>query len=104
MKPMRRIKINDRYYDIAIVGIRYKIDTINHYCGYVILSQLPPDFDYDNLSCCTFKDGNVFGVDTNHIWNLDQTLEEKEEDCIRQIKDLIYDYNKQMIEIIEGIR
>jgi len=60
------------------------------YCAYVRIDNLDKSIDY---TCTdpypTYHKGNVLGVDTDHGWNQDQTLEEKKKDAINQIEQII---------------
>ena len=64
------------------------------YCAYVLLGKLKKGVESYDLGNCTYHDGNVFGVDTNHMHNWNQSKEEKHADSIRQIKEVIKSYNR----------
>ena len=46
------------------------------------------------MDFCTFHEGNVYGIDTNHGHNMNMTLDERYVDAKKQIKALIKHYNK----------
>lgn len=60
----------------------------NYFCAYVYLDKLPNR----ELSFETYRRNNTVGIDTAHLWNEFQTLEEKRNDALRQIRELIEDW------------
>ena len=68
----------------------------HHICAYVRLT--PPfkssddikyNYEYPNE---TYREGDVFGIDTDHLFNINQNILQKREDARRQITDLIQEY------------
>jgi len=93
-KPIIEIKINKKSYIIAIKKVESRSNHFTDwFCAYVILKG-KKIIDSDVLSYCTYRDGNIFGIDTAHFWNEKQTEEEKFEDAIKQITCLIKSYNR----------
>lgn len=73
---------------------RYKIEYVEHvdsptfggwWCAYVVLDDISSE-KYPNE---TFREGNKVGIDTNHIYNTNMTMDEKFEDAKRQIHAVI---------------
>lgn len=93
-KNIEKIKINKQDYYITIIEIECSIG--NYYTAYVYLDNA--NFDDDLLSNCTFHQDNIYGVDTMHYYNQVMKIEEKYDDAIRQIKELIKSYNKKQKE------
>ena len=58
------------------------------WCAYVYLDRIIDG----ELVGETYRDGNTYGVDTNHSYNEDMSMEEKKQDAIKQIILLIKDY------------
>ena len=44
----------------------------------------------------TYRNGNTIGIDTAHSWNDHTSFEEKKQDAIRQITELIKDYKEKL--------
>jgi len=105
---LRKIRVNGKDYTITIMHndlikrelsklpkeIKKDLQIISKsaewYCAYVYLDKrvkMPLDWE-------TYKNGNVHGIDTNHIHNENMDLKEKEKDAIWQIKLLIRSYLK----------
>jgi len=106
MEAMKRIIVNSKPHDIAIIPIHLKTGQREHrhYCAYVILEEWKrkPDDEPPNLSepesilsCCTYYEKGVYGIDTAHHFNERMTAKEKFEDAIRQITGLIKDYDRR---------
>ena len=53
-------------------------------------------YDEEVLGYPTFKRENIIGVDTAHNYNETQTVDERAEDSLRQIKDCIKCYLKEV--------
>lgn len=83
---VKEIEVEGKSYDVMIVWRG------SHYCAYVTLKDKEIK-DYMDLGNCTYQNDNVFGVDTAHYYNFEMTAEQKKEDAIEQIKDLIKEYN-----------
>lgn len=80
---IKRIKVNKKFYDITLILI--ETGSGKWYYAYVYLDRK----DKNDLDNCTYNHGNVYGIDTMHYFNTNQTIEQKKDDAIRQIKELI---------------
>lgn len=94
MEKIKEIIVNKKKYTISLIplGIPTSKDkSMKWWCAYVILKGKKIKKSY-NLMCCTYKEKNVYGIDTNHLHNMSMSYEEKYKDAIRQIKMLIKSY------------
>lgn len=96
------ININGTKYKIIIkkmsVENKYSIydhKTNDYYCMYVELPEL--EKISDTLSSETYREKNTVGIDTHHYNNFNQTLEEKYNDGIEQIKEVIEEYLELLV-------
>lgn len=85
---MKRIVVNGKKYDISFKNVENK-----WWCAYVILKGKKIK-NYTVLGNCTYREEDVYGVDTAHAYNSKMTFDEKKEDAERQIRNVIKDYNK----------
>ena len=84
---MEKIK-NIRGYDVSFQKIG--IPRIGEWiCAYVNLKGELKEEKYNNE---TFRELNVIGVDTNHLHNMEQSLESKYKDAERQITSIIEEH------------
>ena len=77
----------------------------SHICAYVRLTPpFRPSDDYE-YSYETYREGDIFGVDTAHFRNRDQNMTQKLEDARWQITELIQEHHEwqaeQNINVIE---
>ena len=68
----------------------------HHICAYVRLplpfrSSDDMEYNYEYPSE-TYREGDVLGIDTDHLFNQNQNMTQKLEDARRQITDLIQEY------------
>ena len=72
----------------AILDFRKGGVNLNHFCAYVYL-PFPKEKEY----CYeTFRHGKTIGIDTNHWNNEKMSIDEKREDAIKQIQEVIDEY------------
>jgi hypothetical protein len=82
-----------RGYDFTIVKMGFEGQTTIDpwYCAYVSLKGLlRPEYKAE-----TYRQGHIIGIDTNHGWNMHQSLDERLSDAIRQIKSVIDEHKDQ---------
>ena len=75
-------------HDVTILRLGESNDA--WFTAYVRLLDMNSDAQYGNE---TFRQGNVIGVDTNHLCNISMSISEKFIDVQRQIEDVIRCYN-----------
>lgn len=99
MKMMERIQIDKKNYDIGLTINGSHLpknlsisDEPRWICAYVILKRT--NKDYTEFANCTYREDNVYGVDTAHSYNDKMTLEEKRQDAIKQIRKVIKAVNE----------
>lgn len=66
--------------------------TPSHICAYVRLTPPFKSADEFGYTYETYREDDVFGVDTDHLFNQNQNMTQKLEDARRQITDLIQDH------------
>ena len=77
-----------KYKDHQIVLVRNDLSSFGKYvCGYVYLDNI--EILEKNIGQETYRKGNVIGVDTAHSYIDNMTYEEKREDAIRGVKEII---------------
>jgi len=77
-------------YDVTILKFSLECDKIPEwYCAYVKFKDKIKNEYYNE----TFRDKEfIIGIDTNHYHNTNQTDEEKLQDCIKQITEVIEEH------------
>lgn len=94
MVQIKKIKVNKKEYLITILRLGGRIRQEGYwYTAYVYLNN--PNLKEQDLHHCTFHVKNTYGVDTDHYYNEEMTLEEKFKDAMFQIKELIKSSQKK---------
>ena len=88
-------------YKVIFREILFKIPDMHsyrphHVCAYVRLplpfrSSDDMEYNYEYPSE-TYREGDVLGIDTDHLFNRNQNMTQRLEDARRQITDLIQEY------------
>ena len=90
LDTIKKIIVNNKEYFITLIRLGVPKDKFNItgelICAYVYLDN---PIDNSDWSDWTYHEGNVYGVDTAHWHNNEMTLDEKREDAIKQITELI---------------
>lgn len=90
------VVINKKKYDIEIKLVEISVGKHifnKWYCAYVTLPMMKQDAT-NILSHCTFHQKDKYGVDTAHAWNDGMTMEQKYDDALYQIRELIKSFNR----------
>jgi len=103
----KEIKVNGKTFLIVMLQINNPISQ-NDRKKFPILNQSYPyvnsfvyikgigKFKDEQIGYPTFKKDNIIGVDTAHYYNENQTLKERAEDSLKQIKNCIKGYLKNL--------
>ena len=84
---IKQIRVNKRDYLITILKLG------EYYTAYVYLDG-SRKYEEEFLNYPTYRNGDVVGIDTNHSFNMEMSIQEKYKDAIRQIKNMIKAYQK----------
>jgi len=76
---------NIKGHDVTFVKL--EMGDMKWICAYVRFDE--PLNRGEEYPCETYNEGEVYGVDTNHGYNMDMSLEERFEDAKRQITAMI---------------
>ena len=105
---IREIKVNGKTFLIVMTQVNNPIEDKKLKKKVPLLCEMFPyinsyvyikgvgKFNDEVLGYPTFKRDNIIGVDTAHSWNEKQTVEERAEDSLRQIKECIKCYLKNL--------
>ena len=85
----QKIKVRGKEFIVSF----HKLGLLNNewFTAYVYFEgiELRDEYSYMDFSYCTYNEDNVWGIDTNHLFNDRMTLEEKYRNAEEQIKSLI---------------
>jgi hypothetical protein len=86
-------------YQIVLIKADHMKSFGDYVNGYVYLPGLEKSNIPDgNLGSETFRNGNIVGIDTAHYHNEKMTYEQRKADAIRQIKEIINEYESLLEE------
>lgn len=91
LDDIKKINVNGKDYYITILKLGSKEFNF-WYTAYVYLDKA----NVKNLENETYQYENIYGIDTAHSWNNNQSMKEKLEDAIRQITGLIKSYQERI--------
>lgn len=98
MERIKRIIINKKSYDVALCPLGLDRSDYNlkaWVCAYVILPKWKGmESPTSCLNYCTYYNNGVYGIDTNHAHNMEMNLEQRYQDALMQIKELIKSFNR----------
>ena len=95
-----RIKVNnpitDKKFKKKVPLLPQYLYTMYPYVNSYVYIKGIEKFEDKVLGYPTHKETNIMGVDTAHAYNFTQTIEQRAEDSLRQIKDCIKCYLKEL--------
>ena len=94
--PLQTIIKEGKYQIVLMRMVSKSKGRCDWVCGYVYLDDLDKIPDDEYLANQTYREGKVVGVDTEHPYNWNMSYEEKVEDAVEQVKDVITSYESYL--------